>query len=67
MDFNEVWCTGTCAEAFITLYEECNSLGDEQAYRAGCGRGPGGKLCTNIDTDGTVVTVNMSLALPTFH
>ena len=50
-DLNEVWCTGACAEAYITLYEECNSLGGEQTYRATCGRGPGGKLCINIDTE----------------
>ena len=61
-DFNEVWCTGVCAEAYITLYEECNSLGYEQAYRADCGRGPGDKLCTNIYTEqsniGSPVLVN---------
>ena len=61
-DFNEVWCTGACAEALTTLYEECNSLGYEQAYRANCGRGPGGKLCISIETEqkniGSPVLVN---------
>ena len=51
-EYNEFFCTGACAEAYLMLYAECNSPADVQFYRANCGRrDPDGKLCANIDTE----------------